>query len=202
MDVSSIASTASKSTSSTSSTSIAKDEFLQILVAQLKYQDPLEPLKPDQFLTQLSQLTQVEQLTNITTALENLNTTSNANSLAQWFAVLGKKMNVESSTLSAGDEVQLQPAGSYDEITLTVKNLTDGTTNTVTFKPGDNLTYTNNEGGDVSISVSALLDGKAVTCAANVFRIVKSIEVGDKGLMLVAGNGDGYYLNQVGKITL
>jgi len=39
--------------------------FLQLLVAQMKNQDPLQPADGTQFLTQLAQFSQVEQLVNI-----------------------------------------------------------------------------------------------------------------------------------------
>jgi flagellar basal-body rod modification protein FlgD len=42
-----------------------KDTFLKLLVAQLKYQDPLSPTDPQAFLAQSAQFTQVEKLTEM-----------------------------------------------------------------------------------------------------------------------------------------
>jgi len=39
--------------------------FLNLLVAQLKYQDPLNPTSGTQFLSQTAQLTEVETITNL-----------------------------------------------------------------------------------------------------------------------------------------
>jgi flagellar basal-body rod modification protein FlgD len=39
-----------------------KETFLQLLVAQLKYQNPMNPADGVQFLTQLSQFTELEQV--------------------------------------------------------------------------------------------------------------------------------------------
>lgn len=39
-----------------------KDAFLQLLVAQLKYQNPLSPSDPNQFMAQTAQFTMVEKL--------------------------------------------------------------------------------------------------------------------------------------------
>ena len=51
--------------SGTSSTEIDKDTFLKLLVTQLKYQDPMNPSNPDQFLAQTAQFTSVEKLTEL-----------------------------------------------------------------------------------------------------------------------------------------
>ena len=48
----------------TSSTTVEKDMFLQLLVAQLKNQDPLNPTDSIQFVTQLAQFQQLEQSVN------------------------------------------------------------------------------------------------------------------------------------------
>lgn len=44
---------------------LGKTDFLNILVQQLKNQDPLEPMKNDQFAVNLAQFSQLEQLINI-----------------------------------------------------------------------------------------------------------------------------------------
>jgi flagellar basal-body rod modification protein FlgD len=41
---------------------MGKEEFLQLLVAQLRHQDPLSPMDGQQFAAQLAQFTSVEQL--------------------------------------------------------------------------------------------------------------------------------------------
>ena len=49
-----------------------KNQFLQLLVAQLKGQNPLDPLDGTQFVTQLAQFSSVEELTNIHAVLDNV----------------------------------------------------------------------------------------------------------------------------------
>ena len=48
----------------------SQDEFLLLLVTQLKNQDPLNPLESQEFAVQLAQFSQVERLMNIESALE------------------------------------------------------------------------------------------------------------------------------------
>lgn len=48
---------------------VSKNMFLQLLVAQIKNQDPLNPADGVQFLTQLAQFTQLEQTMSMSTDL-------------------------------------------------------------------------------------------------------------------------------------
>jgi flagellar basal-body rod modification protein FlgD len=55
---------ASGTTGSAASTGADKNMFLQLLVAQLKNQDPLNPSDGTQFVAQLAQFQQLEQTVN------------------------------------------------------------------------------------------------------------------------------------------
>ena len=52
----------------TGNNSLDSQAFLQLLVAELKYQDPMSPADPTQFLTQTAQFTQVQTLQSIQTS--------------------------------------------------------------------------------------------------------------------------------------
>lgn len=56
---------------STGSAALGRDEFLQLLVAQLRNQDPTSPQDGHEFAAQLAQFSSVEQLTNIGTAMSS-----------------------------------------------------------------------------------------------------------------------------------
>lgn len=47
------------------SSSLDKDAFLNLLVTQLRYQDPLNPMEDREFIAQTAQFTALEQMTNI-----------------------------------------------------------------------------------------------------------------------------------------
>jgi len=55
-------------TSSSASSGLDKDAFLKLLVAQLKYQNPMEPTDPSAFMAQSAQFAMVERLEQISTA--------------------------------------------------------------------------------------------------------------------------------------
>jgi|SRR5579871_476430 len=50
-----------------------EDVFLQLLVAQLKYQDPENPADGTQFVTQLAQFSTLEQSTEMRNDLDSIN---------------------------------------------------------------------------------------------------------------------------------
>ncbi len=55
---------------------VSKDEFLKLLVAQLQNQDPLNPLKNEDFVVQLATFSSLEQLISINKAVEQIAGTS------------------------------------------------------------------------------------------------------------------------------
>jgi flagellar hook assembly protein FlgD len=186
--------TATTQSTGTSSKSLGKDAFLQILVSQLKYQDPMSPMKADEMLSQLSQLTQVEQLTNLTESMDSLKKSGDLN---QWISTIGKKVNVATNTLSKGDELTIVPQNDYDQIVVTLKNLKNGSTRDVTINKGDNLTYTHDGDDMVQVSIKALKDGKQVECQAMVFKTVQGVIAADTGPVLVFANDETYEASKV-----
>lgn len=63
------ASQASVESSSKAAGSYSKDDFLQLLVAQMKYQDPLEPADNTEYITQYATFSQVEQMQNMAASM-------------------------------------------------------------------------------------------------------------------------------------
>ncbi len=73
------------------SSSIDQNAFMQLLMAQLKYQDPTNPMDNNQFLTQQAQMSQVEQLGNLTNVMQSTSTLTQASNL------VGKTVDVKGS---------------------------------------------------------------------------------------------------------
>lgn len=53
----------------TSNSSLDKDAFLQLLVAQMKYQDPLEPTSNTEYISQLATFSELEEMQNLTSGM-------------------------------------------------------------------------------------------------------------------------------------
>jgi flagellar basal-body rod modification protein FlgD len=82
----------SQQTEKTTGSSLDKEDFLMLLVAQMKYQDPLEPESNTEYVAELAQFSSLEQM-------ENLNTTAN-NSTA--YSLVGKQVYIEESSTTGG----------------------------------------------------------------------------------------------------
>lgn len=53
-------------------TELGKDQFLQLLVTQLKNQDPMQPMQDKDFIAQMAQFSALEQTMNMATQLSAL----------------------------------------------------------------------------------------------------------------------------------
>lgn len=53
-----------------SSNSLDKDAFLQLLVAQMKYQDPLEPTSNTEYISQYATFSELEQMQNMSASMD------------------------------------------------------------------------------------------------------------------------------------
>jgi len=85
--VTSAASAASKGSSSATSATVNYNDFLQLLIAQMKNQDPTSPTDMAQYMSQFAQLSSVEQAIQTNTKLDTLLSTS---ALSQAEGLIGR----------------------------------------------------------------------------------------------------------------
>lgn len=64
------ASQSSLSKTNTANNDMDKDAFLQLLVAQMKYQDPMQPTSNTEYIAQYAQFSQVEQMQNMAGSMD------------------------------------------------------------------------------------------------------------------------------------
>jgi flagellar basal-body rod modification protein FlgD len=99
MNVTSATDSTSKSSSSTStttsSTGVDYNTFLQLLVAEMKNQDPTNPMDTSQYMSQFAQLSSVEQAMQTNNKLDAL---LSSQSLSQANGLIGKTVSFTDST--------------------------------------------------------------------------------------------------------
>lgn len=99
----------------TKSNGMDKESFLQLLVAQMKYQDPLEPTSNTEYISQYAQFSQVESLQS-----------------------MSSNMDLQRASNLVGKEVYIETTGTDGE-TKTVQGRVDY----VTYKNGKAYVYVN-----------------------------------------------------------
>jgi flagellar basal-body rod modification protein FlgD len=195
------ATTATTTATTAKTNTIDKNAFLNLLVSQMKYQDPLDPMKADQFMSQLAQITSVEQLQNISASLDSMKKIAENGNATQWISTIGKKINVDSNVLSKGDQVYLTPSGDFDKVVLTLKSANDGSMKEVSINKGEALVYTYDGDDAVTMTAMAYKDNKSLNCTASAYRIVKGLDVSTSGTpLLVVNSGESFSVDKVKQI--
>ena len=102
---------------------LGRDDFLMLLIAELQHQDPLEPLKNQEYIAQLTQFTSLDELRGIRGLLENQLAGEVTNLNAQSIGMIGREVTVLDETIEykAGQEVELRlqlPSNTEVQVTL------------------------------------------------------------------------------------
>lgn len=89
-----VVSTASETEKTTASNNdLGYDQFLQLLCAEMQYQDPLEPTSNTDYVAQLATFSQMEAMLSMQNTIENSNTN----------ALVGKYVIVKSTSATTGE---------------------------------------------------------------------------------------------------
>ncbi|WP_124949220.1 flagellar hook assembly protein FlgD [Sulfuriferula thiophila] len=120
----SLLATMNPSTSATQSTSAAaQDQFMKLLVTQMKNQDPLNPLDNAQVTSQLAQLSTVSGIEKMNTTLESMIASYQSTQSFQAASMIGHGVMVDGSTtsLNAGKALfGVDLASNADTVNVTV----------------------------------------------------------------------------------
>lgn len=88
----------------TGSMSLGKDDFLQLLVKKLQYQDPLNPMQDEDFIAQLAQFSSLEQMNNISNGIAESN---------QWDLLQMQSLNNTMASGLIGKDIKATYDGVY-----------------------------------------------------------------------------------------
>ena len=167
----------SSTKTSTPSANIDKEGFLNLLVAQLQNQDPLEPLSNEEYVSQLTSFSSLEQLQNIGGQLEGLESLSDISDLlslglalqqtnvnASAVGLIGKEVEAVSGTIHLGgdetpDIVFDLPGTGSDSVTINLTTASGTTLKEISFDPDSPPEGITVVGGKVTVDVQKILEG-------------------------------------------
>jgi flagellar basal-body rod modification protein FlgD len=119
MDISAaqqISSALSQTGSTKAGDGLGKDSFLQLLITQMRYQDPLEPSSDTEYIAQLAQFNALEQMQNLNDKVDKL---LKASQVAQSSSLIGKQVDGLSANQTVGQDgkpSQAKVSGTVSEV--------------------------------------------------------------------------------------
>ncbi|MEW6601431.1 MAG: flagellar hook assembly protein FlgD [Nitrospirota bacterium] len=150
MDISTIGSVSNSAASIISGKTLGKQDFLNLLLKQLSYQDPLNPMDSTEFTTQLSQFSSLEELTNINSTLSDVLAFQQSMQNASVANMIGKTVKVDGNSANLSDTAEMNYELGGDAAAVEI-SIYDG---------AGRLVRTENAGAGSAGSRSYIWDGK------------------------------------------
>ncbi|MBV6825102.1 flagellar hook assembly protein FlgD [Pseudomonas sp. PD9R] len=193
--------------SATGNKALGKDAFLQLLVTQLKNQNPLEPQDNGAFVAQLAQFSSLEGITTLNDTVSGLASNYNSSQALQASALVGR------TVIAPGDKAVVDTSkplngtvvmpSSVSDATLKITDADGKVVRTIDMgsQKAGNASFTwdgKNDAGEVAaagtytFAASTTIDGQAVSLITNLPATVNSVTISQTGgeLMLnLAGLG-------------
>ena len=185
------------------STQETQDRFLSLLVAQMKNQDPLNPLDNAQVTSQLAQLSTVQGIENMNASLAALATSLGGNQMAQSANLIGRNVLVPGNAVSPvalQDVMGFELTRPADKVTLTILDAAGAQVRKLDLGPRDaglnvlawdGLTDSGTKapGGAYQFKLDAVQGGQPVSTIALHLGEVNSVSQGSQGVKLnLSGN--------------
>jgi flagellar basal-body rod modification protein FlgD len=120
-----------------------KNMFLNLLVKQLQYQDPLNPMENTEFTAQLAQFSQLESLSEMNGNIEEMTQFQNSMNSMAAVSFIGKQVNAGGNAInySGGESsIDFNLEGNASEVTVTIYNSAGSVVRTIgmnTVQQGD-----------------------------------------------------------------
>lgn len=86
------------------SETLGKDGFLQLLVTQLRHQDPFSPMNSTEFVAQLAQFSSLEQMQNLNAKFDNQSALIQSLNNSMAASLVGREVVISSGVLNLGGE--------------------------------------------------------------------------------------------------
>ncbi|MFK5892608.1 MAG: flagellar hook assembly protein FlgD [Pseudomonadota bacterium] len=176
-----------------------QDQFMELMIAQLKNQDPLEPQENGEFLTQLAQMDTATGISDLQTSFDKFASSMQSNSALQASTLVGHHVLIPGGTTYFNGVDGVSGTVSLDSSTSSLKiDVTDSSGQLVkTFSLGEQLAGDVkfgwdglDEGGDLmppgqyTFKASSQLAGETVAQNVSLGAKVDSVSVGQYGQSL------------------
>lgn len=188
----------SKTDSSTGSagSALGKDAFLQLLVTQMKNQNPLDPQENGEFVAQLAQFSSLESMQSLNDSVTYIAAGLQSSQALQASSLVGRNVIVETNkavvdtskemkgTVNLTSSSTATSVGIYDKDDKLVRTIDLGT------QKAGKIDFTwnglNDDGeavaaGTYTFKATASIDGKATTMTTNLPASVTSVTMGTNG---------------------
>ncbi|MGQ3892634.1 FlgD immunoglobulin-like domain containing protein [Legionella sp. CNM-4043-24] len=110
-------------------TQLTQDDFIKLLMTQMKLQTPQNPFDSNTMMQQMAQLTNLSASHDMESAVKSLNTNLGASQVLAASQLVGKKVQVahQSSPLAEGKDLQGSVAlpRDVDKLTVTISDMND-----------------------------------------------------------------------------
>ncbi|MGH8331030.1 MAG: flagellar hook assembly protein FlgD [Pseudomonas sp.] len=143
---------AAATNSATGKKALGKDAFLQLLVTQLKNQNPLEPQDNGEFVAQLAQFSSLEGITTLNDTVSGLASNYNSSQALQASSLVGR------SVIAPGDKAVVDTSKSFSG-TIAVPSSVDPVKVKITDAAGK-VVRTIDLGSEVAGTSTFIWDGK------------------------------------------
>jgi len=183
---------------------LGKDDFLKLLITQLKYQDPMEPTDNKDFITQMAQFSSLEQMTNMSSSFEKLaglqESTLREFSVGQAINLIGRTVSAVLPEAEIKGKINTESAKLYleaDSESSVIETLPQNTVVTVLGKEGTMLQV------KLANGTNGYIDGASFTAddSASLVGVVTGMKIVDN-LPNVIVNGKIIPLSCIEQVNL
>lgn len=199
---------ATQSTQSSNSNELGQDAFMELMIAQLQNQNPLEPMENGEFLAQMAQFSTASGMGELKASFDNFSNSFNSTQALQASSLVGRQVQVTSDRahLTADGNVtgMVQLPVSTSQLRISVSDANGQLVRTIDLgqQPSGEIDFTwdgtNDDGarvaaGDYRIKAEALIEGQTYAVNTSMVATVESVTLGQGGRdisLTVAGQGE------------
>lgn len=202
-----------------SSNALGKDAFLQLLVTQMKNQNPLDPQDNTQFVAQLAQFSSLESMQNLTSTVDTIAANYQSSQALQASSLVGRSVIASASSTvvdtAKGMTGSIVVPSASSSTTVKISDASGNLVKTIDLgtQAAGNTSFTwdgTNDAGEVATAgtynfvATGSLEGKATSLATNLPATVNSVTTGVNGaeMMLNLAGGQSVALSKVQTIGI